>query len=136
MGKMKEKYADEIIHELEKIKHGAWVDWIDKCSKDVVIEICQNVIEDWCGRSIDHVQPCPKEPKEQQTAEDCISRQEALKHTHIEYDDDGIGHRVVYAEDIEELPSVTPSIPEVEDNFDIGYNCGYADAMCDIGGES
>ena len=70
MGKLKEKYADEIIHELEKVKHGAWVDWIDKCSKDAVIEICQNVIEDWCGRSIDHVQPCPKEPKKQQTAED------------------------------------------------------------------
>ena len=73
---------------------------------------------------------------EQQTCDDCVSRAEALKHSHIEYDDDGIGHRVVYAEDIEELPSVTPSIPEVEDNFDIGYNCGYADAMCDIGGES
>ena len=73
---------------------------------------------------------------EQQPCEDCISREEALKHTHIEYDDDGIGHRVVYAENIEELPSVTPSIPDVEDNFDIGYNCSCADAMCDIGGES
>lgn len=40
--------------------------------------------------------------------EDCISRAEALKHSHIEYDDDGEGHRVVYAEDIENLPSVTP----------------------------
>ena len=37
---------------------------------------------------------------------DCISRAEALKHSHIEYDDDGDGHRVVYFEDIEELPSV------------------------------
>jgi hypothetical protein len=73
--------------------------------------------------------------KPQQPCEDCISREEAIKHTHIEYDDDGIGHRVVYAEDIEALPSVTPTIPEDEDNFDIGYNCGYADAMCDIGGE-
>ena len=44
----------------------------------------------------------------QQPCEDCISRSEALKHTHIEYDDDGVGHKVVYAEDIEELPSVTP----------------------------
>lgn len=76
-------------------------------------------------KSVSIIEPC----------EDCISREEALKHTHIEYNDDGIGHRVVYAEDIEELPSVTPSIPEVEDNFDIGYNCGYADAVCDIGGE-
>ena len=40
--------------------------------------------------------------------EDCISRKEALKYIHTEYDDDGEGQRVVYAEDIEELPSVTP----------------------------
>ena len=40
--------------------------------------------------------------------EDCISRAEALKHSHIEYDNDGDGHRVVYAEDIEDLPSITP----------------------------
>jgi hypothetical protein len=73
--------------------------------------------------------------EEIESCEDCISRAEALKHSHIEYDDDDIGHRVVYAEDIEALPSVTPTIPEDEDNFDIGYNCGYADAMCDIGGE-
>ena len=45
---------------------------------------------------------------EVQLCDDCISRTEALKHSHIEYDDDGIGHRVVYVEDIEELPSVTP----------------------------
>ena len=44
----------------------------------------------------------------QQPCEDCISRAEALKHTHIEYDDDGVGHKVIYAEDIEDLPSVTP----------------------------
>lgn len=40
--------------------------------------------------------------------EDCISREEALKHSHIEYDDDGEGYRVVYFEDIENLPSVIP----------------------------
>lgn len=45
---------------------------------------------------------------EVQPCEDCISRAEALKHSHIEYDDDGEGHRVIYAEDIKELPSVTP----------------------------
>lgn len=45
---------------------------------------------------------------EQQPCEDCISRAETLRHSHIEYDDDGEGHRVVYVEDIEELPSVTP----------------------------
>jgi hypothetical protein len=44
----------------------------------------------------------------QQPCEDCISRSEALKHTQIEYDDDGVGHKVIYADDIEDLPSVTP----------------------------
>ena len=45
---------------------------------------------------------------EQEPCEDCISRAEALKHSHIEYDDDGEGHKVVYVEDIDDLPSVTP----------------------------
>jgi hypothetical protein len=49
---------------------------------------------------------------EMQPCEDCISRTEALKHSHIEYDDDGEGHRVVYVEDIEELPTVTPKASE------------------------
>lgn len=45
---------------------------------------------------------------EQEPCEDCISRSEVLMHSHIEYDDDGMGHRVIYIEDIEDLPSVTP----------------------------
>lgn len=55
MAKRKEQYADEIIKNLESIKNGGWVDWIDKRTKDAVIEVCQNVVEDWCGRRIDHV---------------------------------------------------------------------------------
>ena len=51
----KEKYADEIISELEKVKAGSWIDEIDQQTKDAVIEICQNVVESWCGRFIDHV---------------------------------------------------------------------------------
>lgn len=75
---------------------------------------------------------------EQQPCEDCISREEALKA--IEEEKQDWGNTGVEAIDgcleaVGNLPSVTPSIPEVEDNFDIGYNCGYADAMCDIGGE-
>lgn len=42
--------------------------------------------------------------------EDYISRAEALKHSHIEYNDDGEGHRVIYAEDIEDLPPVIPEL--------------------------
>ena len=45
---------------------------------------------------------------ELEPCDDCISRAEALRRSHIEYDDDGEGHRVVYVEGIEELPSVTP----------------------------
>lgn len=48
------------------------------------------------------------------TSQDCISRQEALKYSHIEYDDDGVGHRVIYAEDIEKLPPVTPNTESEE----------------------
>lgn len=45
---------------------------------------------------------------EQEPCDDAISREEALKHSHIEFDDDGEGHRVVYVEEIEDLPPVTP----------------------------
>ena len=48
------------------------------------------------------------------TSQDCISRQEALNSSHIEYDDDGVGHRVIYAEDIEKLPPVTPKAESEE----------------------
>lgn len=48
---------------------------------------------------------------EQQPCEDCISRQEALSHKHIVYDDDGIGYSVVRVDEIMALPSVQPTRP-------------------------
>jgi len=33
---------------------------------------------------------------------------------------------------IRNMPSVTPTIPEVENYYNIVYNCGYNDAMSDI----
>lgn len=39
---------------------------------------------------------------------DCISREEALKHSYIVYDDELERHNVVSVEDIEELPSAQP----------------------------
>ena len=57
MGKTKAQYADELIESLERTKQGGWVSWIDEPTKDAVIEVCQNVIESWCGRGIDHVKP-------------------------------------------------------------------------------
>ena len=55
MAKLKEQYADQIIYEMKKVKEGKWIDWIDEKTKDAVIEVCQNVVESWCGRNIDHV---------------------------------------------------------------------------------
>lgn len=92
------------------------------------------------------------EALEQQPCEDCISR-EAVRRILANQRDELIKLHTVNPKDnpkadamaygvnwslntLMELPSVTPSIPDVENNFDIGYNCGYADAMCDIGGES
>lgn len=73
--------------------------------------------------------------EKQQPCEDCISREAVIRL--VEQYPNIIGSRCNgLIADIKHLPSVTPSIPDVENNFDIGYNCGYADAMCDIGGES
>ena len=52
--------ADEIIAKLEELKGGYWNTWIDERSKDAVIEVCQNVVESWCGRAIDHVKTVEK----------------------------------------------------------------------------
>lgn len=74
------------------------------------------------------------------TDTDCISRTRLLaridaerKHL-LDIKMDGAEHIIVHhaRRIIEDMPSVTPSIPDVENNFDIGYNCGYADAMFDI----
>ena len=72
---------------------------------------------------------------EQEPCDDCISRAEALKV--IEKEKQGWEGSERYAIDechtrIKELPSVTPSIPDVENDFNLGYNSGYADAMFDI----
>jgi rubrerythrin len=72
--------------------------------------------------------------------DDCISREETLKYSHIEYDDDGVGHKVIYAEDIEELPSVTPQpkvgrwIRQTDDYYDYYEceQCGIAVGLDDI----
>ena len=70
--------------------------------------------------------------------EDCISRAEALMHSHIEYDDDGEGHIVIYAEDIEDLPPVIPQqkignwIMNKEYN---GYGTTIKDCKCPFCGE-
>lgn len=78
MGKLKDKYADEIINEMEKVKNGAWIHWIDRKSKDAVVEVCQNVVEDWCGRNIDHVKD---KTKDEATAEIYFTEEELTEVT-------------------------------------------------------
>ena len=73
-----------------------------------------------------HIKALKQEP-----CEDCISRAEALKHSYIVYDDELEKHNVVSVEDIEDLPSVTPT-SDAEGDYESGYNCGYTDAMNDI----
>ena len=62
---------------------------------------------------------------EQQPSEDCISREEALRHRHIIYDDDGVGYSVVRVDEIEQLPFVTPK-PCEEENLNC-TECRYYD---------
>lgn len=73
---------------------------------------------------------------EQQPCEDCISREavkEMLREEWTKYIPMELDINLSYVlEKISELPSVTPSIPSVENDFNLGYNCGYADAMFDI----
>lgn len=78
--------------------------------------------------------------KTQPTDADCISRQKLLsridaerKHL-LDIKMDGAEHIIVHhaRRIIEDMPSITPSIPDSENDFDLGYNSGYADAMFDI----
>jgi hypothetical protein len=66
----------------------------------------------------------------QKPCEDCISREAVIKifgEVHpMDY------NTQAYITKIQNLPSVTPTISDVENSYDIGYNCGYADAMFDI----
>jgi hypothetical protein len=77
---------------------------------------------------------------EQQPCGDCISRAKALEMlgdepenwTDTEKEIQEVNDYRWFKSILEELPSVTPSIPDLENNYNIGYNCGYADAMIDI----
>lgn len=56
---------------------------------------------------------------------DCISREEALKHSYIVYDDELERHNVVSVEDIEELPSAEtePNTGQWVSQKGGGYRC-------------
>lgn len=84
---------------------------------------------------------------ETQPCEDVISRAEAFIHIQKRLYETALNNKGIQcvasevfgsiAEErlatwFNELPSVTPSIPDVENDFNLGYNCGYTDAMIDI----
>ena len=76
---------------------------------------------------------CNCEIEESQPCEDCISREAVEKITWEEPSyDDALNVLTEVRDKVRALPSVTPSIPDVENDFNLGYNCGYADAMSDI----
>lgn len=69
--------------------------------------------------------------EEIEPCEDCISRESVIRL--VEQYPNIIGNRCSgLIADIKHLPPVTPSIPDVENDFNLGYNSGYADAMFDI----
>ena len=88
---------------------------IDADEKPVSCEFigCNGNVAPYLIGATTNIKPLEQQPTPRnnlaESSQDCISRQEALKYCHIEYDDDGVGHRVIYAEDIEKLPPVTPS---------------------------
>ena len=55
MSGCKEKMADFIIAEMEEHKRDTiWAEDIDLQTKNRVIEVCQNIVESYIGRNIDH----------------------------------------------------------------------------------
>jgi hypothetical protein len=66
--------------------------------------------------------------EEIEPCDDCISREEAIR---VAEQGQIQGYEWEFKK-LCNLPSVTPSIPDVENDFNLGYNCGYTDAMIDI----
>jgi hypothetical protein len=92
-------------------------------------EEAKDYIREWC--------PYGKQDQiinalEQQPCEDCVSREAVMK-CFKKWQPYMATRLLDYEQELKELPSVTPT-SDAEDKYDIGYNCGYADAMSDIAG--
>lgn len=100
---------------------------------DVPDEVIKSVrMGTWCGSSVTEKMIAKGIPLEQEPCEDCISRETTLK---ILCEKCPVYDCVTVCQSyksIEKMPPVTPTIPDVENNYNIGYNCGYADAMSDV----
>ena len=96
----------------------AVIDWLK--SKDIIKMSNQEENARKELNELFFIQPKPIE------CEDCVSRESVV---------DALNQSINLFEAtdrVKELPSVTPTIPEVENDYNIGYNCGYADAMSDV----
>lgn len=103
-------------------------DYIDSISKPTGLQF-DDIYEE-----LDFVQPHNKISANLQPCEDCISRETAIDQFIHWYSELLLSQKeeVSFKDILKSLPPVTPSIPDVENNFNLGYNCGYADAMSDI----
>lgn len=118
---------EEAIELLEKSKHNPqpyeyMSEAIDMAIKALEAEPCEDLEREYeKSKALFH---------KVVAEDDCISRKAALnlfnKSDECRWEISWIRRK------IEKLPSVTPTIPEVENNYNIGYNCGYADAMSDV----
>lgn len=62
----------------------------------------------YANRTRDFVMKIINEQPTVEMVDDCISREAALRHRHIMYDDYGMGYSAIRGDDITGLPSVTP----------------------------
>jgi hypothetical protein len=148
------KGFDEGIAKLEREWGAEEIEPCDDCiSREEAIRVAeQGQIQgyEWEFKklcNLPSVTPSYKSIKtELEPSEDCISRAEAISRIEVRrkitcesdpynYEEwtkgyeEGIDDAIAM---INSVPSVTPSIPDVENDFNLGYNCGYTDAMIDI----
>lgn len=125
------KTVEKIVMQAEENLEEFIIETIHPYCEDVLqIKINKEELKQILLNSVQKQLPC----------EDCVSRKKLLsridaerKHL-LDLKMDGAEHVVVHhaRRIIEDMPSVTPTITDVENNYNIGYNCGYADAMSDI----
>lgn len=98
----------------------------------MTLEEAKDYIREWC--------PYDKHEKiinalEQQPSEDAVSRESVgnmLNNIKMRGSESWIDYYRKALDGLSQLPSVTPTISDVENNYNIGYNCGYVDAMSDV----
>lgn len=117
----------------------------DAISREAVIRLVEqypNIIGNRCSgliADIKHLPPITPSynsiKSELKPCGDCVSRESVgnmLNNIKMRGSEFWIDYYRKALDGLSQLPSVTPTISDVENNYNIGYNCGYADAMSDI----